>query len=65
VAKPKGGKRMVRTTVSVPQSDLDRLEEVARARKVSVSQVIRWAIDVYLESVPTEAQQSLPLRRGQ
>lgn len=55
---------MPRTTVSVPPEDMLRLKEVARGRKVKVSQVVRWAIDQYLESVPPETQPSLPLQRG-
>lgn len=41
---------MIRTTFSLPSNQLQALEQIALFKKVSVSWVIRNAIDEYLEA---------------
>jgi len=63
--RPKNGRPMKRITVSVPESNYVRLEDIAAQEQGSVSQVIRRAIDIYVKAEPTDVQPRLALRRGQ
>ena len=51
-----------RLTVSLTGSDYDALYALASKDEVSVSWVVRRAIDEYLNNHRHEAQQELPLR---
>ena len=43
-------RRTVRTSVSIPAEDYQRLERIAKKKKVSLAWVVRDAIEKYLES---------------
>lgn len=43
-------KKSIRTTVSIPGSDYEQLERLAKQKKVSVAWVVREAVDQYLSA---------------
>lgn len=50
MAKPKPKTKTVRTTVSFPTEDYAVLEQLAKEKRVSVSWVVRDAVEGYLRS---------------
>ena len=64
MARPREGTATRRVSSSVSRSTLAKLETVARKEGVSVSWIIRRAVDDFLNAYGNEAQASLPLRRS-
>jgi Ribbon-helix-helix protein, copG family len=62
MARPKNAKPTVRCTVTIDLTSAKRLEAVARSQDVSVSWVVRRAIEMFLES-HDDATPQLPLQR--
>ena len=62
--RPREGNRVRRITVSVPEANAVRLEEIAALEQGSLSQIVRRAIDQYLRQSPLETEPRLALRRS-
>jgi hypothetical protein len=63
MARPQAGRPVVRLTTTVSAEAGQKLEEIARAQKCSVSWLMARAIDAFLDEYGDDATPQLPLRR--